>query len=163
MFKKITIGDIDRIFSIFNNSTLTQYFVSGSDKNKGDTKKRIENIITHWNKYGFGDFLLINKSRNMVVGYGGLHYKSMGANINISYIIKPKFQKQGLGYETSMKLLDYGFNTLSLNSIVAEIDPNNKASQKLIEKCGFKFNRIIVWKGFERKEYIMSSIDFTDN
>jgi len=159
-FKKILDDDAEKIYQIFSNKELTGFFVSGQDKSKKDAEKRMNSIIAHWNEYGFGDFILLDKATEMLVGYGGLHHKVKGGNINISYIILQEYQGKGLGYETSMGLLDYGFNTLDLQTIAAEIDPNNLISQKLIEKCGFKFNRIIEWKGFERKEYIINKSDY---
>ncbi len=159
-FKKVSYDDIDNVYKIFSNPQLTKYFISGSDKTKDNTKKRVDKIISHWTEYDFGDFILLNKVNKTLIGYGGLHYKERGGNINISYIIRPEFQKKGYGYETSIGLLQYGFNKLNLHKIVAEIDPDNKASQKLIEKCGFQFNNKIIWKGYERIEYVLYKLNF---
>ena len=158
--KKITINDIEDVNKIYSNSKLTKYFVSGPDSNMEDTKFRVEKIESHWNEHGFGDFLLYDKSTSELFGYGGLHYKAKGGKINISYVILEEAQGKGLGYEISMKLIEYGFKTLNLSEIVAEIDPSNAMSKNLIEKCGFSFNRMMEWKGHEREEYVMSISDF---
>lgn len=45
----------------------------------------------------------------------------------------------GKGYiqEAGEALIDYGFNTLKLRRIEAEIDPDNSASAKALDKLGF--------------------------
>jgi ribosomal-protein-alanine N-acetyltransferase len=162
ILKKITANDIKDVNKIYSNLELTKYFVSGPDSDMIESKNRVERIELHWNEYGFGDFLLFDKSTDELFGYGGLHYKAKGGKINISYVILEEAQGKGLGYEISMKLIEYGFKTLELPEIVAEIDPDNTMSKKLIEKCGFKFNRMMKWKGHEREEYVMSISDFVE-
>jgi ribosomal-protein-alanine N-acetyltransferase len=159
IFKQIEEDDVQNLYQIYNDEELIKYFVSGPDKFVDQTKERIEKIKSHWDKYNVGDFILLNKENLEPVGYAGLHYKEDGGNINISYIIDKKLWGNGLGYETCLALIYYGFRILELDKIIAEIDPQNINSIKLIEKCGFKFNRIMEWKGFERLEYLMSNKD----
>lgn len=160
ILKKVEKSDAEELFKIFSDKELTRYFVSGADCNLEQTKARVEKINSHWEKYYFGDFILLDKKTTGVIGFGGLHYKTEGGNINISYIIDKNLWGNGLGYETCLALLDYGFNILGLDKIVAEIDPQNIPSINLIEKCGFKFNKTIEYKGYERLEYVMLNSDF---
>ena len=160
IFRKVEEKDIENLFKIYNDEELTKYFVSGIDKSLEMTKVRVQNIKLHWDKFGFGDFILLHKDNSKILGYAGLHYKVDGGNVNISYIIDKSFWGEGLGKEACLALLYYGFQILKLNKIAAEIDPKNINSIKLIEKCGFKFSRNMDWNGFERLEYTMLSEDF---
>ncbi len=152
----ITETDLKSLFAIFNHKGLTQYFVSGSDLTIEASRKRLSKIVKHWQTFGFGDYLFIEKCSNCVVGYGGLHYKVEDGPINISYLIHE--EKQGLGYgkEASKTLVSHGFETLKLQTIYGEIDPKNKASIALIEKSHFKYEQTIVWKNHERLVYTMT-------
>lgn len=160
IFKKVEIEDVNKLFKIFSNDELTKYFVSGADTHISQTEKRVKNIISHWNKYRFGDFIILDKSTKEMIGFGGLHYKTEEGNVNISYIIDTSHWKKGYGTEACQELLKYGFEYLKLNKIAGEIDPNNRASIKLIEKCGFKYNRVFKYKEIERLEYIMTREQF---
>lgn len=162
IIRKIEEEDVEDLFKIYSDDELTKYFVYGADKSLEQTKIRVKNIRFHWDKYGFGDFILMHKENSKVVGYGGLHYKVDDGNVNISYVIDKSIWRTGLGKEACLALLYYGFRILRLNEIVAEIDPENTNSIKLIEKCGFKLNKIIEWRGFKRLEYTMVSSDFND-
>lgn len=159
VFKQIGDDDLQGVYQIYGDEDLTKYFVSGADKSIEQTRERIEKIKSHWNKYGFGDFILLDKEDSSAVGYAGLHYKQNGGNVNVSYIIDKKMWGKGLGYEACMALVYYGFRIAGLDKIAAEIDPQNSSSIRLIEKCGFQFNRVMEWNGFKRLEYIMLSKD----
>lgn len=160
IFREIEKKDIGELFKIYNDKELTKYFVSGADKSLDQTKVRVQSIKFHWNKYNFGDFILLHKDNSRIAGYAGLHYKVDGGNVNISYIIEKSLWGTGLGKEACLALVYYGFKILGLNKIVAEIDPQNINSIRLIEKCGFKFSRAMEWKGFARQEYIILGEDF---
>lgn len=61
-----------------------------------------------------------------------------GAEIEISYMVLPRFWGTGLAAEAIAKALDYKFNTESaLSRIVAETQTANTASCHLLERLGF--------------------------
>lgn len=160
ILKKVERDDAESLFKIFSDKDLTKYFASGADKNLEQTEKRVEKIISHWGKNKFGDFIVFDKRTLKTIGFGGLHYKIDGGNINISYILDKEYWGQALGYEIAQTLIEYGFNILRLKKIVAEIDAQNIPSIKLVERYGFKYNKTIECEGFERLEYIIFNSEF---
>ncbi len=154
--ERVTVKHTRDIFSLFGNSTLTKYFASGPDKAIEDSAVRVNKMSGHWNKYSFGDFIVKDIKSSEIIGFGGLHYKISGGKVNVSYIVHEKFWRRGTGSKICKCLLDYGFNTLKLKEIVAEIDPLNINSIKLVKKHNFKFNRDISWNGVERVEYLIT-------
>ncbi len=55
----------------------------------------------------------------------------------IGYEMLPQYHGKGVMHEALLKVIDFGFNTLGLKTIVAEPKANNQPSVKLLEKCGF--------------------------
>lgn len=55
----------------------------------------------------------------------------------IGYMIHPKAQGKGYTTEAIQAIMDYGWHTMNLHTIEAVIDPDNHASQRVLEKCGF--------------------------
>ncbi|HSI91748.1 MAG TPA: GNAT family protein, partial [Adhaeribacter sp.] len=55
----------------------------------------------------------------------------------IGYQLHPDFWRQGLMHEAMQAVLDFAFQTLNLHSLSANINPENLASRKLLEKNGF--------------------------
>ncbi|WP_426671600.1 GNAT family N-acetyltransferase [Mucilaginibacter sp. McL0603] len=55
----------------------------------------------------------------------------------IGYELLPQFHSKGIMQEALLKVIDFGFKTLGLKTILAEPKANNQPSVKLLEKCGF--------------------------
>lgn len=60
------------------------------------------------------------------------HYRA-----EIGYALHADFQGQGLMQEAIKVALDYGFNSMKLHSVEANVNPNNRRSIVLLEKNGF--------------------------
>lgn len=55
----------------------------------------------------------------------------------IGYMIHPTVQGKGYTTEAIQAIMDYGWHTMFLHTIEAVIDPDNHASRRVLEKCGF--------------------------
>jgi RimJ/RimL family protein N-acetyltransferase len=56
----------------------------------------------------------------------------------IGYVFNPEFQGEGLAREASEALLRLGFEDMGLHRIVAECDPRNGPSWRLMERLGMR-------------------------
>ena len=55
----------------------------------------------------------------------------------IGYMLEPALQGKGIMYEALQEVIAFGFKTLGLHSIEAQLDPKNIASSALLKKAGF--------------------------
>ena len=60
-----------------------------------------------------------------------------GSKADIGYELLPAFHGKGIMQEVIPKIIEYGFETLKLNAIEAELSPRNLKSVRLLEKYGF--------------------------
>jgi ribosomal-protein-alanine N-acetyltransferase len=70
-----------------------------------------------------------------VIGYYRLkpeHYRS-----EVGYMLLPEYNSKGIVSEALQKVVEYGFNEMKLHSIEAILDPENRASEKVLQKNGF--------------------------
>jgi ribosomal-protein-alanine N-acetyltransferase len=51
--------------------------------------------------------------------------------------LQPQQQQKGIMLEAMVAALDYGFSLMRLHSVVANVNPANEASKKLLEKNNF--------------------------
>ena len=67
------------------------------------------------------------------------HYRISAENhrCEMGYMILPQHQGKGYVSEAIDAVLEYGFNDLQMHSIEAVIDPENKASERVLQKNGF--------------------------
>lgn len=89
------------------------------------------------------NFAIADKKTNEVIGCIGLvpaedeHYKLATEEREIGYWIGYPLWGQGYAPEALNALLEYCKESLGLKSVVLTIDENNKASQRVADKCGF--------------------------
>jgi ribosomal-protein-alanine N-acetyltransferase len=109
--------------------------------------EKIGSLQEHWNKYGFGECTVLDKSNNQVIGLCGLHHSDEDG-IEISYMFFPRFWGNGFAKEAVLANLDFGFNVLKLNKIVAITQEANQGSCCLLTSIGMhlvkKFERFNV-------------------
>lgn len=146
--------DLHELYQIFGDPVVMKYWINGADKTPDETKKRIEEIDYHWEKNGFGDFVVIEKQTGRLIGFCGLHYISDMDDINLGYAFNKSYWHRGLAFEACQKVITYAFEKLLLSHIVAVIWPINKPSINLAKKCGMTFYKKTYWSGGDRVIYI---------
>jgi len=100
----------------------------------------------HWNRHGFGMWLLRDRSTGAAVGRGGLQYTYTAGlhDVEAAWVIFPERWGQGLATELAFTCVEVGFSQLGLRRIVAFTLPDNIASRRVMEKAGFEYERDIV-------------------
>ena len=78
------------------------------------------------------------KGKPKLIGIIG-HYRIQPENhrCEIGYMILPQYNGQGIVTEAIKLVLEYGFENLQMHSIEAVIDPENFASERVLQKNGF--------------------------
>lgn len=84
------------------------------------------------------------KSCHKVIGSVGLHdritiqgeiYKELG------YVLSTSYEGQGLMTEACHRVIDYAFNEANMTTIKVAHYQENEKSKRVIEKCGFVFEK----------------------
>lgn len=69
----------------------------------------------------------------------------------IGYALLPEHWGKGYASEAMAAILDYGFEEFGLHSVLAEINPANEGSRRVLEKHGFqeegRLRQSCLWKG----------------
>ena len=115
-------------------------------------KEMLQGCLEHpdqWNWYAM--WRIENENGNHV---GNLCFKGLEKNKNpeIGYGIYDEFQGRGYATEAAKLALRWAFEHPEVEAVEAETAPDNAASQRVLEKCGFKPTGII---GDEGPRYIL--------
>ena len=80
---------------------------------------------------------------------GELCFKGLSAEgiVEIGYGISEEYQNNGYATEAVKAILEWAFSHLEVNVVEAETDPENIASKRVLEKCGFALNGVIGEEG----------------
>jgi RimJ/RimL family protein N-acetyltransferase len=100
----------------------------------------------HWDRYGFGLWLLRDASTAEAVGRGGLQWTYVAElnQVEVGWAIVPERWRQGLATELARASIETAFGPLGLPDVIAFTLPHNLASRRVMEKTGFLFEREIV-------------------
>ena len=111
--------------------------------------------IDHWDRYGFGPWLLRDRAAGEMVGRGGLkHTTATGVDeVEIGWTIHPARWGEGLATELARASLQTAFGELDLVAVIAYTSPDNVASWRVMEKVGMVFEREITHSGLPHVVY----------
>lgn len=72
-----------------------------------------------------------------LVGDASLHFDTTFGDWELSYGFRRDRWGRGYASEAALACLRHGFETMRIARIVADVDPANGASMRILEKCGF--------------------------
>jgi len=110
----------------------------------------------HWERYGFGMWLLRDRATGEMVGRGGLQrttYMKDLDEVEVGWSVVPERWGEGLATELGLASIEVAFGPLALNEIVAFTLPDNVASRRVMEKTGFVYEREILHVGLAHMLY----------
>lgn len=136
--RRLILEDAPEVLALRGNPITMQYVPRPLCKDIEQAVAHINLINENIDKNTGINWGVTIKENSKMIGIMG-HYKISCENFRseIGYMILPEYN--GLGYTTEAvnAILNYGFNTLKLHSIEAIIDPNNIASERVLQKNGF--------------------------
>lgn len=108
---------------------------------------------------GMGRLGVFLRIEGIAVGICGL-YTMTDTNflgkVGIAYRFPKEHWGKGYAPEAARALMEYGFKSLSLDSVSAIIDPENTRSIRVVEKIGMNFVSDVIYKNEARQHWISS-------
>ena len=122
-------------------------------------KVQIEQNVDHWRQQGFGLWVFSRKSDGAFIGRAGLEsYQIDGKEvIGLAYAVMPDYWNRGFATEMAAASLDVGFEHLGLPEIASWTLPDNLASQWVMEKLGFRYERDFQFAGLLHRFYRLAA------
>ena len=78
-----------------------------------------------------------------LVGDCSLHFDETYQDWELSYGFRRDRWGKGYASEAAAAQVRHGFESMGLERIVADVDPGNRASARVLEKCGFVRERTL--------------------
>lgn len=117
------------------------------DRNVNTIESAEKYIESHmfpaFKKNGFGNYTVILKSDGQKIGNCGLYDREGVDGIDIGFAFLPAYEKQGYAFESASKIKEIGVTDFGLTQISAITNPENKGSQKLLEKLSLCYSNMI--------------------
>lgn len=158
IIRPYSLENIDETYEVVSEKNFYQYIPEDIPSRDG-VRQIIEWSIAQNKKntrekiYKF-NLAIIHKADNRVIGYCGLGPDDLGmGETEIYYGLSSKYRKQGLALEAARATLEYGFEVIQLQKIMAFAHYQNQPSLNLLEKLGLKYHFRISHLQEEHKDF----------
>jgi RimJ/RimL family protein N-acetyltransferase len=98
--------------------------------------------VAMYARLGFGLYLVELKTTAVTIGICGLLKRESLEDVDLGFALLQEFWGQGYALESAAAVVDYGRTTFGLKRLAAISSPENLASARLLEKLGFRFERL---------------------
>lgn len=160
LHRKFTLDDLPKLIELRSDPEVNKYLGGTRLQNPEAIAKRIQVYIDCYDKFGFGVTAMIWKESGEIIGWSGLMPLEETGEIEVGYGMSKEFWGKGIGLETALAWLDYGFNRAGLEKIVAIAQPENAGSRRIMEKCGMRYEKTEPHYGIECVFYAISKEEF---
>ena len=152
LLRRIDNNDVEEVLALRGNLETMKYIPRPLAKTTEDALEHIamiEDKIVNNTGINWG---ITIKGNSKIIGIIG-HYRISQENhrAEIGYMSFPEFNGKGYMSEAIKAVVAYGFEKMDLHSIEAIIDPENIASERVLQKNGFVKEAHILenelWKG----------------
>ena len=142
LLRPLQLEDADRLFLLDKDPEVMKYIGVPVLTNVQQSVEVIKMIQQQYEQFGVGRYAVVEKARDLLIGWSGLKMNTDTINghqnfYELGYRLMPEFWGKGYATESSQPFLDYAFNTLKTDEVVAYIHHENKASQHVLEKLNF--------------------------
>lgn len=152
-----TMNDIEDLFAITNETDIFRYFPTKIGWTIEKTERSIFHQIQHWDKYGYGQLAVTLADSGQLMGWCGLEFLPETNETEVGYLLSKAFWGKGYATEAAKVSVKFGIENIGLKEIIGLTDPENIASQKVLQKCGMTFTRRQVYFGMEMFRYAIQA------
>jgi ribosomal-protein-alanine N-acetyltransferase len=155
--RRMSANDLDDLTRMHLNPRVMATL--GGVRSPETTRQWLEHQLDHWRQYGYGLWLARERETRQFAGRGGLHFVEIDgrAEVEVGYTFLADYWGCGLATELARASIDAAFTILNLSDIVCFTLTTNLASQRVMQKAGFRYERDFVYKNMPHVLYRLTS------
>jgi len=144
--EKLHDGHLADLVALHLDVEVSRYL--GGVRSPDATRAYLELNMAHWDRHGFGLWVLKTRSGEFA-GRAGIRHVVVDDvdEVEIAYTFKRTLWGLGLASEIAGALTHIGLLQLKLPSLVGVVFVGNLAFCRVLEKAGFNFERNTVFRG----------------
>lgn len=144
ILRRVTVDDSEFILELLNDPSWLRFIGDKGVRTLDDARVYIlKSLVAMYERLGFGLYLTELKSEGIPIGICGLIKRDSLEDVDIGFAFLPKFRGAGYAFESASAVIAHGKSDFGFNRLVAITSPDNDDSARLLEKLGFKFERML--------------------
>jgi len=140
IIREFSLSDDEFILRLLNEETFLRYIGDKGVRSLDDARQYLSSgPLSSYEAHGFGLCHVAQKSDGTPIGMCGLLRRDDQRHPDIGFAFLPEYQASGYAFESARAMLAYGQKQMSLNNIVAFVNPDNERSIRLLTRLGMTF------------------------
>ncbi len=136
--RELTLADAPQFIRLNADPLVVKYTGDTSFSSLEEAEQVIRTVREQYAVYGYGRWAVTLKENQEFIGWCGLKYHPNTMQTEIGFRFFQHCWNKGFATEAASACIYHGFQHLQLSHIYAHAMRENKASIKVIEKCGLK-------------------------
>src|SRR5438105_401177 len=143
-----TLDDFPNLIRMHNDPRVSLWL--GGPVSDDDGRSRHVRNLEHWQRHGFGWWIVRDRATDAFLGRGGLRHQRVNDRdeMELGYGFVPEAWGRGIATELARESVRVAFDVLGFRDLVCFTLPHNLASRRVMEKAGFTFEREGEWAGY---------------
>lgn len=144
ILRKLKMQDASDLFVFTSKPSVSKCLTWSPHITIEDTKYFINSVLKKYESDKVSQWAIEYKNNNKVIGTAGfVKYESAHAKAEQAYLLSDEFWNMGIMTEALKKIIQTGFNSLSLNRIEAKCFVKNISSEKVMKKIGMQYEGLL--------------------
>lgn len=140
ILRQFNHNDVNDVFEYASEPDIAKFVVWYAHTSKFESLEFINNTVEAYLKNKPAPWAIVSKKNGKVIGSIGFNkFDTENEKADIGFAISKKYWGKGITSHALKLIIDYGFSKLELNRIEAHCIIGNKASARVLEKAGMKY------------------------
>lgn len=156
LLRSLEKEDLPALFALNGDEEVMRYTPHGPWKTSADGEAWFERVRANREKGEAVEFVIALRDSGRPIGTMCLfRFNLPVGSAEIGYLLMREHWGKGLMKEAVAALVEFGFETMELKRIEAQLDPRNEASARVLVRAGFKS------EGHQRRNFFAKG-EFSD-
>jgi ribosomal-protein-alanine N-acetyltransferase len=135
--RPFTAADQDAIHAVYADPEVMRHVGHGAHKTMAETANALRIYGDVLARRGYSFLAVTEREGGRLVGDGGLHpLGGQGPDVELGYTLDRSAWGRGYATELGRALIEHAFTELGAPRVVALVEPENRASRRVLEKLG---------------------------
>jgi ribosomal-protein-alanine N-acetyltransferase len=152
--RRISTRDANDIFEYASDPEVAKFVTWEHHRSIADSIHYVRMIVNSYSRGEPSPWGIILKEEQKLIGTGGFHWWLYEhSRAEVGYTISARYWNRGLMTEALKAIIEFGFEKMMLNRIEAKCYVQNAPSEKVLQKCGMKFEGILRESLYVKEEF----------
>lgn len=144
ILRRLTAAAAEFMFELVNDPSWLRYIGDRGVRNLDDARNYIlDGPVAMYDRLGFGLYLVELRDTGAPIGICGVLKRDSLDDVDIGFAFLPRYWGNGYAFESAAAVKAYANEVLGLRRLVAITSPDNDASIRVLERIGFRFEKMI--------------------